>query len=223
RLAWAELADWSSLATGAERRAAALQAQGPSEKDYLERGVRPVLAIAYARLGRLEEARAVAATLPVDCEPRLDARGWVAALSGDPAGADRWFALLDRMAPDLPFYDRDWGEVLLARGEVDHAIAKLSQAHVKGPRFADPMELWGEALMAKRNYPGAVAKFADADKDAPRWGRNHLVWGEALMLLGRYAKSRAQYLAANDMDLSGPDRAALKVLLARTSSGPLHG
>jgi hypothetical protein len=43
------------------------------------------------------------------------------------------------------------------------------------------------------------------------------------MLAGRYREARAQFETANGMDLSAPDRAALKVLLARTASGPLHG
>ncbi len=127
------------------------------------------------------------------------------------------------MAPELPFYDRDWGAVLLARGDLEGAIAKLSLAHAKGPRFADPLELWGEVLMRKGDLAGAIGKFAEADKDAPRWGRNHLMWGQALMLSGRYAEARAQFEAANGMDLSAPDRAALGVLLNRTASGPLHG
>ena len=77
--------------------------------------------------------------------------------------------------------------------------------------------------MARHDYTGAIARFAEADKDAPRWGRNHMRWGEALMLSGRYAEARAQYEAANGLDLSKPDRAALDVLLDRTARGPLHG
>ncbi len=77
--------------------------------------------------------------------------------------------------------------------------------------------------MRKGDYAGAVAKFAEADTDAPKWGGNHMRWGEALMLSGRYAEARAQYEAADGMDLSKPDRAALNVLLARTAAGPLHG
>lgn len=103
------------------------------------------------------------------------------------------------------------------------AIAKLTLAHAKGPRFADPLELWGEALIRQGDPAGAIAKFAEADKDAPRWGRNHMMWGEALMLSGRYAEARRQYEIANGLDLSKPDRAALDVLLARTAKGPLHG
>jgi tetratricopeptide (TPR) repeat protein len=120
-------------------------------------------------------------------------------------------------------WDTAWGAALLHRGDQDGAIAKLKEAHRKGPHFADPLELWGEALMAKRDYAGAIARFAEADPFAPRWGRNHVLWGEALMLSGRYREARAQYEAAKGMDLSQADRAALEALLVRTASGPLHG
>jgi tetratricopeptide (TPR) repeat protein len=222
-LALYELSDWPSLATGTEQLAAGLQSQGALSKDPIERGARPVLAIAYARLGRIDQAKAVAADLPSDCEPCLDARGWVAALAGDRTGSDRWFAAVERMAPEIPAYDSDWGEALLAEGDPGGAIAKLALAHAKGPNFADPLELWGEALMRKGDFASAIAKFAEADKDAPKWGRNHLLWGEALMLSGRYREARAQYETAKDLDLSKPDRATLDVLLERTSKGPLHG
>jgi hypothetical protein len=49
------------------------------------------------------------------------------------------------------------------------------------------------------------------------------MWGEALMLSGHYAEARAQYETAKDLDLSAADGAAVKLLLARTASGPLHG
>ena len=43
------------------------------------------------------------------------------------------------------------------------------------------------------------------------------------MLAGRYREARAQLQAASGLDLDIPDQAALKVLLARTATGPLHG
>ena len=218
-----KLSDWSSLAMQAQQLEDSLHSQGAPSKNLLERGARPFLAIAHARLGRIDQAKAIAAELPLDCEPCLSARGWVATLAGDRAGSDRWFAALERMAPELPAYDSDGGEALLAEGDLDAAIAKLTIAHAKGPHFADPLELWGQALMRKGDLAGAIAKFAEADKDAPRWGRNHLMWGEALMLSGRYAEARSQFVAANGMDLSRPDGAALAVLLERTAKGPLHG
>ena len=85
----------------------------------------------------------------------------------------------------------------------------LAEAHRRGPRFADPLELWGEALMRKGDWAGAVARFAEADQHAPRWGRNHLRWGEALARLGRTDEARAQWRAAAGMDLSAADRAEL--------------
>jgi len=43
------------------------------------------------------------------------------------------------------------------------------------------------------------------------------------MLQGRYREARTQYEAANGMDLSRPDRAALDVLLSRTARRVPHG
>ncbi len=125
-------------------------------------------------------------------------------MEADWPGVDRAFSALDRIAPDIPFYDADWGAALLAKGDLDGAIAKLTLAHLKGPHFADPLDLWGETLMKKGDFTIAIAKFAEGDKYAPKWGRNHLRWGEALMLSGRYAEARAQYVAASRMDLSSP-------------------
>jgi len=64
----------------------------------------------------------------------------------------------------------------------------------------------------------------DAQAEAPS-GRRRGLRGQAdsLMLAGRYREARAHYIVAGGLDLSRPDRAALRVLLARTASGPLHG
>ncbi len=203
------LDDWAGLVALAGQEQASDQAAGPVRKDHLERSVWPALAVGYARLGRQGEAEALVASTPLDCDPCVEARALVAAAKRDWAGADRWFAAVDRQAPEIPFWDADWGQTLLAKGDVDGAIAKLSQAHQKGPHFADPLELWGEALMRKGDVNGAVAKFREADKYAPRWGRNHLRWGEALARLGRAEAAKAQWRAAAGMDLSAADRAEL--------------
>ena len=136
---------------------------------------------------------------------------------------NEWFGRVAAGSQLLPFAYRDWGRALLTLGRPDEAISKFAEAHRRGPRFADPLELWGEALMQKGNPGRAVVKFREADEDAPRWGRNHLRWGEALMLSGHYAEARRQYEIAKGLDLSRPDRAALDALLARTARGPLHG
>jgi tetratricopeptide (TPR) repeat protein len=185
--------------------------------------VQPLLADAYAHLGRLGEAKALIASTPLDCYRCLSTRAEIAAFDHDWAAADRWWAQLDRQTPTRPLAQAGWAASLLARGDLDGAIAQAREGHRRGPHFADPLELWGEALLRKGDYAAAGGKFAEADAHAPRWGRNHMLWGEALMLSGRYAEARAQYQIANGLDLSAGDRAALKVLLARTATGPLHG
>jgi tetratricopeptide (TPR) repeat protein len=220
RAAWA-LGAWPDVMAHGENLLAA-RASDPRRRQLFSEGVAE-LAVGYAHLGRLADAQALVDMTPLDCGACLEARGWVAELAGDHATSDRWFSESERAEGDVPMGDTAWGAALLRRGDVDGAIAKLERAHRLGPHYADPLELWGEALMARRDYAGAIAKFAEADPYAPRWGRNHLFWGEALMLSGRYREARAQYQAAQGMDLSKPDRAALDVLLARTASGPLHG
>ena len=217
-----ELADWARAVSVGEPELAAELAD-PHQRQVAVRTTAAILAIAYARVGRLADARTLVVNTPLDCDACVEARGLVAALSGDAAGADRWFAEAVRMAPSIPMPETSWAAVLLVRSDVNGAIAKLEAAHSKGPQFADALELWGEALMRKSDYAGAAAKFAEADKYAPRWGRNHLMWGEALMLSGRHREARMQYEAASGMDLSKPDRAALNLLLGRTAKGPLHG
>jgi tetratricopeptide (TPR) repeat protein len=223
-LALQELAldDWDALALqiDAIRRDPASLKLPP---ELLTTAVPSAAATIYAHVGRFGDADAVMQVSPPDCYDCLRARGLVAASRGDWSAADRWYAEAARQAPSLPFAHTDWGQALLRKGDLDGAIGKLEEAHRRSPHFADPLELWGEALVAKRDYSGAVAKFSEADQYAPRWGRNHMRWGEALMLSGRYAEARRQYEAANSLDLSRPDRAALNVLLARTATGPLHG
>jgi tetratricopeptide (TPR) repeat protein len=179
--------------------------------------------IAYAKSGQIKQAQAMVASSPMDCDDCVVNRGIVAAAAHDWTEADRRFAEVTRRSPSTPFAPTEWGRALLAKGDLDRAIEKLAEAHRRGPHYADALELWGEALVRKGDLKGAASKFAEADKYAPKWGRNHLRWGEALMLSGHYAEARAQYEAANGLDLSKPDRAALDVLLVRTNLGPLHG
>jgi Flp pilus assembly protein TadD len=216
------LEDWPGAIAAGEPELAAELAD-PRQRQVAIRQTAPNLAIAYAHAGRLAEAQALIARTPLDCDACVQARAQIAEIAGDRADADRRFAEAVRMNPSMPQANTIWGAALLARGDVDGAIAKLEAASTTGPHFADLQELWGEALMRKGDHAGAIAKFALADKSAPRWGRNHMMWGEALMLSGRYAEARTQFEVANGLDLSKPDRAALGILLRRTASGPLHG
>ena len=167
-------------------------------------------ALALAQLGRLDEGQARIAATPLDCYPCLRVRGRVAALGGDAAGADRWFAEAVRQGPSLPWAASEWAVVKLARGDAAGAIVLAQSAHKVSPRFPDPLEVWGEALLARGDPAGAATKFSEAAKLAPSWGRLHLKWGEALAKLGRADAARAKWRAAATMDLSATDRAALK-------------
>ena len=167
------------------------------------------LADIYAHMGRFAEADTLVSGTPLDCDPCVMRRGSIAGLEHDWPKSDRWFAEAVRLAPSFPEPYVAWGATLLAKGDVDGAIAQLTRAHRTGPHFADPMELWGEALMRKGDIAGATAKFTAADKDAPRWGRNHLRWGDALARLGKADEAKAQWRVAGQLDLSVADRAEL--------------
>ena len=175
----------------------------------------PWLAYAMARNGDLAGAQALIASMPSDDDNAVRMRGRIAAVAGDGAAAQRWFSQATRQAPSIPFAFSDWGEMLLARGDLDGAIAKFRLANQKGPHFADPLELWGEALVRKGDVEGALGGFKAANAYAPFWGRNHLRWGQALARLGRRDEARAQFRAAKGLDLSVPDRTALNFELAK--------
>ena len=57
--------------------------------------------------------------------------------------------------------------MLLEEGKYDGAIAKFREANLKGPHFADPLEMWGESLMQENRSDLALAKFEEANKYAP--------------------------------------------------------
>jgi hypothetical protein len=172
----------------------------------------PYAAIAEARLGQAAQAQALIGATPLDCYRCVDARGVIAAAAGDWAGADRWFAEAERLAPSSPFAYADLARSRLARGDVTGALGLLQTAYAKGPHYADGLELWGEALAKKGDYAGAAAKYAEADRYAPQWGRNHLMWAEALAKSGKTAEARAQKQTAAALELTAADRAELNGL-----------
>ncbi len=169
----------------------------------------PLVAYAKARLGDMAGAEALIATTPIDSYDALIARAKIAALAKDWATVDRWFGEAVRQNPSIPFAYAQWGEVLLAKGDPDAAIAKLKAAAKRGPRFADPLETWGEALMVKGDYRGAIGKFTQANKYAPRWGRLHLKWAMVLAAQGKTAEARQHRATAARLDLTPAERAEL--------------
>jgi tetratricopeptide (TPR) repeat protein len=171
--------------------------------------LRPDEAEALARSGDVARAEAVIATTPLDCDRCVRARGRIAMIARNWTAAERWFALVSARSPDIPFADTDWGQMLLARGDLNSAIAKFQSANQKGTHFADPIEMWGDALMLKNRSDLALVKFQEGNKYAPNWGRLHLKWGEALMWSGKPDDAKKQFAIATHLDLSAADKAAL--------------
>jgi tetratricopeptide (TPR) repeat protein len=209
--------DWHA-ALGRERDVErAIDAAGPNagldgnSLDVLRRRqVWPYAAYALAATGDFANAHALIGKTPLDCYLCAQMHGGVEALAGNWHGADLWFARAVQQAPSVPFAYTDWGAMLLAKGDLDGAIAKFEIANKKGPHFADPLEMWGEVLMAKNRSDLALAKFEEANKYAPNWGRVHLKWGEALGYVGQSRDAHAQFVTAGRLDLSQADKRELQ-------------
>jgi tetratricopeptide (TPR) repeat protein len=170
----------------------------------------PLQAEAMVKMGHFSDAHALIDTTPGDCYLCVRMRGNIDAAQRDWGGAQYWFGHAVEQGPSIPFAYLDWGRMLMSKGDLDGAIAKLQQANAKGPHFADPLEIWGEALMLKNRSDLALAKFSEANKYAPNWGRLHLKWGEALIFLGRNNEALDQFAAAERLEESIPDRAELE-------------
>ncbi len=119
-------------------------------------------ALALAKLGRIGEARAIAAALPADCDPCVRIHARVAEMSGDRALADRLFAQAARQAPSFAFAGTEYATILLARGDATAAVREATTAVRVTPRFADAHEVLGEALLAQGDAKAASARFTEA-------------------------------------------------------------
>ncbi|WGM30185.1 hypothetical protein [Brevundimonas sp. NIBR11] len=108
------------------------------------------------------------------------------------AEADRQYGIAIRLAPSLPFAYERRGLALLARGDTARALTRFQDAHVRGPRWADPLKGWGDALAAQGRWAEAAAKYAEAEPFAPKWRELHLAHAAALDRLGRRREAEAQ-------------------------------
>jgi tetratricopeptide (TPR) repeat protein len=128
--------------------------------------------------GAVSSGATARASGQADPDESIDAAYYIAMSEGDGAAAlrtaakdwaraDFWFAHAVARAPSIPYAYAQWGRMLMAKGDLDGAIAKFASAHRKGPHFADPLEMWGEALIARNRSDLAVEKFEEAAKYAP--------------------------------------------------------
>jgi tetratricopeptide (TPR) repeat protein len=199
--------DWAETVMQAHAADAILSTQ--SDNAWNELLMWPEWAYALARMGDFRGADAVIAKTTQDCDDCLLQRGRIAALEGRPDEAAQDFSVVAARSPHEPFAETYWGEMLLHKGDLDGAIAKLETAHKKGPRFADPLEMWGEALIAKNRSDLALTKFEEANKYAPNWGRLHLKWGAALWWAGRKGDAQEQFAIAASLDMTPSEKSEL--------------
>lgn len=206
--------DWKAAVIDAQHLADSLM----SDKSYggarlqslrVQTQVVPLLAHALAGSGDFAAARKAIAGTPLDCDACLRERGDIERLARTWPAATEWFLRAVKAAPSIPFAYADWGAMLLHKGDYDGAIAKFRKANLKGPHFADPLEMWGEALMQENRSDLALAKFEEANKHAPNWGRLHLEWGKALMWSGDKAGAHKQFATAATLELSASDKSEL--------------
>ncbi|HZK98918.1 MAG TPA: hypothetical protein VFC47_03375 [Caulobacteraceae bacterium] len=141
--------------------------------------VRPLRAVAMARLGDFAGAQALISRTPTDCDLCVRARGQIAALQSDWRAVDYWFGMVAARSPSIPFADTDWGMALLAKGDLSGAIGKFQRANAIGPHFADPLKGWGDALARQGRWRDALAKYDEALKYAPAWQALHEARGAA--------------------------------------------
>ena len=192
--------------------AAAADPAGRTSNLQVVSGLRPVVAAALARSGRVRGAEAVIAPMPQDHDAALRTRALIAAYAGHFAASDALFARAAARTPSLPAANTLWAEVLLRRGDLPRAIEKAQLASRAGPQSADPLMFWGDALMAQGKAFEAEGRYALAATHAPHWGKLHLKWAAALWRKGDRGPAVARLAEASRMDLNPADRALLRTM-----------
>lgn len=211
-LAAMEMQDWPTALNDDDAMMAVLE-KAPEGEPMAEiarqRFVQPLRATDLALNHRLAEARALAATLPLDCDACLSARMAVAALGGNYRAAFHWLAEAKKWTPDGPFLEAGLAQVLEAQGHHAAALAHADEALKFGPKFPDALKIRSDALRKLNRVDEAVAGYAKAAQGAPRWGRLQIDWGFAEMRLGHWKQARTHLAAAQTMDLNDADRRLL--------------
>lgn len=85
--------------------------------------MKPLEVWALAKTGDLSGAETLINTTPLDCCRCVRIRGRIASLRQDWPAMDRWLGDAMQQAPSLPFAETEWGEALLAKGDIPEAVA----------------------------------------------------------------------------------------------------
>ncbi|THD51710.1 hypothetical protein [Phenylobacterium sp.] len=163
----ADRGDWAEAARQLEPLAATTVPGEQPEQTATE--ILPALAIAYAHLGRLADARTLVQKSPTDCYTCLIARAEVESVARNWPAADRWFAAADRRGPSLPRAQEASGESRLARGDLSGAAAAFNEAARRAPNWADPLKGLGDVAARRRDWRRAVHDYDKALKITPNW------------------------------------------------------
>lgn len=107
------------------------------------------------------------------------------------AEADAQYGVAIRLAPSLPFAYQRRALALLERGDTARALTRFRDAHVRGPRWADPLKGWGDTLAAQGRWAEAAQKYEQAVAFAPNWQGLHMAHADALNRLGRREEAKA--------------------------------
>jgi Flp pilus assembly protein TadD len=141
----------------------------PASHDFMLRLHGLWLALAKAQFGDLRGGQALIAETPMDCRMCVDFRGRIAAMAGNTAEAEKWFARAIELAPKLPQVYIDRGHARLDRGDLAGALADASQSATLSPHDGDAWKLWGDVLAKQGHAKEALAKYDEALKFAPKW------------------------------------------------------
>jgi tetratricopeptide (TPR) repeat protein len=210
-----QMEDWPRALRQTQAMIAALAPQ-PEGKAItqiaLQRQVLPLHVQALAANGRIKEAQALAAALPLDCANCATAKMTVAGLARDYPAAFHWLVETKRWGAVSPFPETTLGQILLKQGKFDTALQLADRALQSGPKFPDAFKLKGDALRKLNRVDEAVGWYSKAAQAAPRWGRLQIDWGFAEMRRGRWDDARKHLAAAAAMDLNPADRRLLERL-----------
>jgi tetratricopeptide (TPR) repeat protein len=145
-----------------------------------------------ARLGRFDEASALAAPLPRDCYDCLIARAEIADLQDRGPEADRWFGAAAAAGPGLAEAQTRWAVSLLRRGDGVGALKQAEAATASSPHFSDAWAARGEAQLRLGKAKEAARSLASAVELAPQWKRARLLLADALARSGQPAEAARQ-------------------------------
>ena len=74
-----------------------------------------------------------------------------------------------KLAPTVPYAYYRYGIALLARGDLASAEVRFTEAHRRGPKWADPLKGLGDIRSRQGRWEDAARYYRNALKFAPEW------------------------------------------------------